>query len=140
MAASQSADAFLQGIYSHYKGSDDKNAKGVFLDKPSEIRRYFADDLANLMIADEAAAAKAGDVPSLDGDPFIDAQDWTVTKLTIHIDSQTADRAKASVHFENFNKPYTVHLDLVETPKGWRISDIIWNGNGRTLRGLYKKK
>jgi len=139
MAAPQSADAFLHGIYSHYLG-DDRTAKGIFLDKPSEIRRYFADDLANLMIADEEASNKSGDVGALDGDPFIDAQDWTITKLTVHIDSETADGAKATVHFENIKEPKTVHLDLVKTPKGWRISDIIWNSNEGTLRGLYKKK
>jgi Protein of unknown function (DUF3828) len=137
MAAPQSADAFLLGIYSHYLG-DDKTAKGIFLDKPSDVHRYFADDLAALIIADDAAAAKRGDVPELDGDPFVDAQDWTITDIVVHIDSQTASAAKATVTFKNFKEPHAVHLDLVETPKGWRISDIAWKEG--TFRGLYKKK
>jgi len=138
-AAVQSAEDFLKSIYSHYQG-DDRTAKGIFLDKPSDIHRYFAPDLAKLMIADEAAAAKRGDVPNLDGDPFIDAQDWTITNLVIHIDSETGDRAKATVHFENFKKPEAVRLDLVKMPEGWRISDIIWPGKDGNLRGLYTKK
>ena len=137
MAAPQSADAFLHGIYSHYLG-DDKTAKGIFLDKPSDVHRYFADDLAALIIADDAAAAKRGDVPELDGDPFVDAQDWTITDIVIHINSQTASAAKATVTFKNFKEPHAVHLDLVETPKGWRISDVAWKEG--TFRGLYKKK
>jgi len=137
-APSQSADAFLQGIYAHYHGDVGSTGKGIFLDKPSDIRRYFADDLAQLMIADDAVAEKHGDVPQLDGDPFVDAQDWDIKDIAIHIDSETADRAKATVTFLNFKKPDTVHLDLVQTPKGWRISDIVWREG--SLRGLYKKK
>lgn len=137
-APSQSADAFLHGIYAHYHGDVGTTGKGIFLDKPSDIRRYFADDLAQLMIADDAVAEKHGDVPQLDGDPFVDAQDWDIKDIAIHIDSETADRAKATVTFLNFKKPDTVHLDLVQTPKGWRISDIVWKEG--SLRGLYKKK
>jgi Protein of unknown function (DUF3828) len=137
-APSQTADAFLQGIYAHYHGDVGTTGKGIFLDKPSDIRRYFANDLAELMIADDAVAEKHGDVPQLDGDPFIDAQDWDIRDIAIHIDSETGDRAKATVTFQNFKKPDTVHLDLVQTPKGWRISDIVWKEG--SLRGLYKKK
>jgi len=137
-AAPQSADVFLRDIYAHYKGDDQTTGKGIFLDKPSDVHRYFADDLAALIIADDAAAAKRGDVPELDGDPFVDAQDWAITDIAIHVDSETATAAKATVTFKNFKEPHAVHLDLVETPKGWRISDIAWKEG--TFRGLYKKK
>ena len=137
-APPQSADAFLHGIYAHYQGDDRTTGKGIFLDKPSDIRRYFASDLAAMMIADDNAAAKKGDVPNLDGDPFVDAQDWDIKDIAIRIDSETGDRAKATVTFLNFKKPDTVHLDLVHTPEGWRISDIVWKEG--SLRGLYKKK
>jgi hypothetical protein len=137
-AAPQSAEAFLHGIYSHYMGDDRTTGKGIFLDKPSDVHRYFSDDLAALIIADDAAAAKRGDVPELDGDPFVDAQDWDIRNIVVHVDSETATTAKATVTFNNFKKPYTVHLDLVETPKGWRISDIFWKEG--SFRGLYKKK
>ncbi len=93
-AAPQSAKEYLTGIYSHYIGDDRTTAKGIFLDKPSEIRRYFTKDLADLMIADDAAANKAGDVPALDGDPFINAQDWEITHVSIHIDSETERAAR----------------------------------------------
>jgi len=137
-AAPETPNIFLQGIYSHYKGNDQTTGKGIFLDKPSDIRRYFSDDLADLIIADDNAAAKRGDVPELDGDPFVDAQDWEITDIAIHIDSETAAAAKATVTFKNFKEPHTVRLDLVKTPKGWRISDIAWKEG--TFRGLYKKK
>jgi hypothetical protein len=129
--------AFLQDIYSHYRGSA---SKGAPLDKDSDWRRYFADDLVALIDADEKAAAKSGDIPTLDGDPFVDAQDWDITHLTIHIDTQSATAATAAVKFENIKEPKTLHIQLVETPKGWRIADIAWPGKEGTFRGLYKKK
>ena len=137
-APPQSADAFLRGIYAHYKGSDETTGKGIFLDKPADFRRYFTNDLADMAIADDDAAHKRGDVPELDGDPFVDAQDWEITDIVIHIDSETASAAKATVTFKNFKEPDAVHLDLMMTPKGWRISDIAWKVG--TFRGLYKKK
>ena len=137
-AAPQSAKEYLTGIYSHYIGDDRTTAKGIFLDKPSEIRRYFTKDLADLMIADDAAANKAGDVPALDGDPFINAQDWEITHVSIHIDSETERAARATVTFVNAKEPQTVHVELVRTGGGWRFSDIVWKEG--TLRDLYKKK
>lgn len=137
-AAPQSAKDYLTGIYSHYIGDDRTTAKGIFLDKPSEIRRYFTKDLADLMIADDAAAAKRGDVPNLDGDPFIDAQDWEIAHVSIHIDSETSTAARATVTFVNAKEPDTVHVELVRAADGWRFSNIIWKEG--SLRGLYKKK
>jgi Protein of unknown function (DUF3828) len=138
-AAPQSAEAYLKSIYAHYNGNDDTTAKGIFLDKDADYRRYFTKDLADLMIADEKTAAKNGDVPSLDGDPFIDAQDWNITHLTIHVDSETAHDAKATIRFKNDKEAKVVHAILKNTADGWRFSDIIWNGNEGSLRGLYVK-
>ncbi len=136
-AAPETAKQFLDGIYSHYLGDASTTAKGIFLDKPADYRRYFAKDLADIMIADMEAAAKKGDVPTLDGDPFVDAQDWTITDISIHIDSETDKEARATVHFKNFKEPTTVRLNLVHAPEGWRISDIFYKEG--SLRGMYKK-
>jgi hypothetical protein len=137
-AAPQSADAFLHGIYAQYLGDGRTTGLGVHLDTAADLHRYFTDDLAAMVMADEDAANKRGDVPALDGDPFVDAQDWQITDVKVHIDSQTATAAKATVTFQNIKEPETVHLALAETPKGWRISDIFWKEG--SLRGLYKKK
>ena len=138
VAAPQSPDAFLHAIYLHYGDSDKKGGEGILLDNASQMRRYFTDDLVAMVQADEEAANKRGDVPELDGDPFIDAQDWQVTNLKIHIDSQTATNATATVTFDNFKELKKVRLALVNTPKGWRISDVFWSDG--SFRGLYKKK
>ncbi len=137
-AGEQTPLAFVQWIYSHYQGGD-HGQQGVFLDKPSEVRRYFAAPLADRIIADDAAAARRDEVPALDSDPFIDAQDWEITGIAIHIDSQDARAAHATVCFENFKKPQTVRLELMHTPAGWRVSEVIWPGDEGTLTGLYRK-
>lgn len=138
VAAPQSAEAFLKDIYSHYGNADKPAGAGVLIDTTEQLRRYFTPDLVALIDADERAAAKRGDVPELDGDPFIDAQDWDIKDIAIHINSETASVAKATVTFRNFKDPFAVHLDLAQTPKGWRISDIFWKEG--SLRGLYRKK
>jgi len=134
-AAEQSPQAFLQSIYSHYRGG--ACGEDISPNTPANARRYFEPALAKLIIADAAAAARRGDVPALDSDPFIDAQDCKITALTIRIDAQDAGAARATVGFRNFNKPDVVRIALVHTPNGWRIADIIWREG--TLSGLYRK-
>jgi hypothetical protein len=137
-APEQSAEAFLHGIYGQYLGHDNTKSNGILLDKPSTLHRYFVADFADIIAADEAGAAKKGDVPMLDGDPFVDAQDWDITNLVVHIDSETADHTKATVTFDDFKEPTVVHYDLVHTPEGWRIFDIVWKEG--SFRALYNKK
>jgi hypothetical protein len=139
VAGDRAAEAFLTDIYSHYRG-DDRTAKGVDLSGPRDYDRYFTPELERLMSADEAAAAKQGDVPALDGDPFVDAQDWTITDIRIRVAETVRDRTTADVSFANFGKRETVRIDLRLTPKGWRIDDIHWPKGDGSLRGLYAKQ
>ena len=75
------------------------------------------------------------EVPTLNVDPFLDAPDWEITKLSI---SMTADSAKATsrVAFDNFEEPIRLVFELVQTPASWRISDI--KAPSGSLRALYK--
>jgi len=132
-----SARAFVDGIYRAYRSPSEMSATGVgiALDSAGQVRRYFAPDLAALIIADKSSAAKKGDEPALDGDPFIDAQDWGLTNLRIDVRDVDRAHAAATVTFANFGKPATVRLDLVLVKGGWRIDDIHWAEG--TLRGLY---
>lgn len=128
-------DKFLTGIYHQYEG---KNAKGVDIYGKGALARYFEPSLVALIAKDEAAAAKRGDVPELDGDPFIDAQDWEITDLKIASKMDGTDKATAAVSFQNFKEPHNVTVKLIKLPVGWRIADIIWAE--ASLRGLYTDK
>ena len=123
-------EAFLRGIYTPYPNQD-------FKGQPFwQVDRFFAPDLARAIEADMREAKRRGEVPKLDGDPFVDAQDWDIAKLAISV---TADgtRAIGLVSFENQGRPMEITRDLVRTGIGWRIADI--KSPSGTLSELYKK-
>jgi hypothetical protein len=129
-----SPKAFVDAIYQTYLGKD---SKGIALNN-DVIRRYFEPKLAAVMIRDFNDAAKRNEVPELNGDPFIDAQDWEITNLQVAVKESGADRAAATVRFQNFDKQITMTLDLVKLSADWRIADI--KGPSGSLRALYKMK
>jgi hypothetical protein len=136
LADAPSARAFVTAIYDMYKG---KNAKGITLDNERTIRRYFEPSLAALIVKDQKAAARRKEVPTLDGDPFVDAQDWDIASIDIAVTDTAPDKANATVKFQNGDQPSTVVLALVKAGNDWRISDITWQHDGKpdTLRGLF---
>jgi hypothetical protein len=127
--------AFVDGIYKYYLG---KNSKGLALSNDALIRRYFAPPLADAIVKDFAQAHKAGEVPLLNGDPFVDAQDWEIENLKTAVKSTGASTALATASFVQFMEPRTVTLELVNTPAGWRIAEI--RSASGSLRALYELK
>ena len=134
--ADPAAKAFLEKIYAAYKG---KSSKGIALDSDAALQRYFEPKLAALMIKDRKDAAKRGDVPELDGDPFINGQDWEIGPVDIVVRDIPPDKASATVKFRNFKDQETIVYDLIKLKDGWRIADIAWDGND-TLRRFFEKK
>lgn len=123
-------EAFLRGIYTPYPNHD-------FKGQPFwQVDRFFAPDLARAIEADMREAKRRGEVPKLDGDPFVDAQDWDIAKLAISVKTE-GPTATGLVSFENQGKPTEIKLDLVRTGMGWRITDIKWPSG--KLSELYKK-
>ncbi len=138
-AADAAARAFLTAIYNSYKG---KTGNGISLDDAATIRRYFEPALAALIIKDQKEAESRGEAPALDGDPFVDAQDWEIKSFEITIEDVAANKARATVKFQNFDTARTVMLDLVKLREGWRIADITWLRDGKTstLRALFTQQ
>jgi uncharacterized protein DUF3828 len=135
-AADPEAIFFVTAVYAAYKG---KNAKGIRLDTEASLRRYFEASLAALMIKDQKDAARRHDAPNLDGDPFVDAQDWDIAAFDIAVSDTVNNAAGATVKFHDSDTPTVVVLDLVKTGNDWRVGDITWQHDGKkeTLRGLY---
>lgn len=123
--------AFLERIYKPYLG---KNYPGQ---NYGQADRFFAPDLVRAMNADYAAARRRGEVPLLDGDPFVCAQEWEIGKLAVSVSANGA-KTTGFVAFDNLGKPNRATLDLVQTPVGWRIADIACSGDPTSLRALYK--
>jgi len=123
-------EAFLRGIYTPYPNQDFKGQPFWLVD------RFFAPDLARAIEADMREAKRRGEVPKLDGDPFVDAQDWDIAKLAISVKTE-GPTATGLVSFENQGKPTEIKLDLVRTGMGWRIADI--KAPSGTLSELYRR-
>jgi hypothetical protein len=136
MAADTSARAFVAAIYDAYVG---KNGNGIALDSNQMVQRYFEPSLAILIVKDQNDAAQRKEVAALDFDPFVDAQDWDIAAYDVAMNDKGADKASATVTFNNFGKAKTVVLDLVKIKSDWKISDIAWtpHENPNTLRALY---
>jgi hypothetical protein len=122
-------EGFLRGIYTPYPDHD-------FKGQPFwQVDRFFAPELARTIEADMREAKRRGEAPKLDGDPFVDAQDWDIANLAISVKTD-GPRAVGLVSFENQGKPTEITLDLVRTGMGWRITDI--KAPSGTLSDLYK--
>jgi hypothetical protein len=128
-AAQATPQAFLEEIYKPYLAHDFKGQSYT------QVNRFFAPDLARAIERDVREAQRRMEVPALDGDPFIDAQDWDITKLSISAKVE-GTKATAFVGFENLGKPVRLTVDLIQTPVGWRIADI--EAPSGSLRALYK--
>lgn len=123
-------EAFLRGLYAPYPNQD-------FKGQPYwQVDRFFAPGLARTIEADMREARRRGEAPMLDGDPFVDAQDWDIAKLAISVKTE-GEKATGLVSFENQGKPTEIALDLVRTGVGWRIADI--RAPSGTLSDLYRK-
>jgi len=138
LAAEQTAQAFVAAIYEKYKG---RNTKGVPLDKDRDVRRYFAPALAAKIIKDSKDAAKRHEVGALDGDPFIDAQDWDIATFDIAVSEPAPGKAAATVKFTN-DTPKVIVLDLVKLKDGWHIAKITYrrdDNKTETLSSIFGK-
>jgi hypothetical protein len=132
-----SALAFISAIYKSYTtGSKD----GVRIDTGRKLRRYFEPVLAAAMDKDQETAAKRHEVGELDGDPFIDAQDYEIKHFDLAIKDTAPGKATATVTFDNFDKQRTMVLELIAVKNDWRIYDITWprDEEPKTLRGLFR--
>lgn len=133
-AQTPDAKTFVENIYRQYLG---KNTPSIDLNSREALELYFTPSLVDLIDKDAKEAEKLQEAPLLNGDPFVDGQDWEITDPVITV--QTQDNGKgaiANANFKNFGKAVSVRLALLLTPKGWRVDDVFWSeGN---LRGLYK--
>jgi hypothetical protein len=129
--AQATAQAFVDNLYRPY-------LKAGFPGQPyDDAARFFVPALAQAMDRDNREAKRRNEVPTLNGDPFVDAQDWEISKLSIDV-TASGDVATARVSFQNFGEAKHVLLELVKTPAGWRIADI--KAPSGSLKALYKLK
>lgn len=134
LASDQTSKDFVTSIYRNYQGKD---AKGIPLNSPT-MRRVLTPSLMKLIDEDSKRAARRSEVGDLDGDPFVDAQDWDIKSFAIDVQDTGPDKAIAKVGFKNFDTNATVRLALVKLNGAWRIDDF--NLRAGSVRKLLTKK
>jgi hypothetical protein len=141
LADDAAALAFVKAIYDTYTKP---HSDGVSIDSGKKLRRYFEPSLAAAMDKDQREAH--GEVGKLDGDPFIDAQDWEFKTYDVVMKDTGPDKVTATVTFKNLGEATTIVLDLVKIKNDWRIYDITWQRDStqenepKTLRELFGLK
>jgi len=129
LAQAATAQAFVESLYRPYL------AKGFQGQPYGDTARFFVPALAQAIDSDNREARRRNEVPSLNGDPFVDAQDWEISTLSIDVTAND-DAATARVSFQNFGEAKRVVLELARTPAGWRIAEI--RAPSGSLKALYK--
>lgn len=127
------AQKFLEAIYKQYVGL---NTPGVPLGNNEVLFNYFTPELAALIAADASQAQKNDEVPALDGDPFVGAQDWDIKDVSVTVKDAGPGKALGLASFANMGEKQVVELDLRKLPQGWRIDEIRWPD--ASLRGILK--
>ena len=124
-------DAVIREFYKWYVHALNQNKEPLTGERPV-MRKY----VTLRLIREIDRMAKGPD--GLDGDYFIDAQDWEIANVSVSAWVTGANTAMGVATFTNFGKPVRVTLELVSTPAGWRISEI--KAPSGSLRALFKVK
>lgn len=112
----QSPEDMLRGLYVQY----DAHAHGH---QPHHVdaRALMTPQLARAYA--RVTHAEPGDVPPLDWDVFVNAQDYDVQHLSLTV-TPTGKTELVTAAFDNLGQPATVIYAFAHTPAGWRIDDI----------------
>ena len=124
LAAGETPKAFLEKLYAAYVGP---NRPGLMVASDKVLARYLTPEVIALLDKMYAASKKSDEVPALDGDPFVDGQEWDIKKFDITVDQSGSDKATGHVSFRNYDQDKSLTLDLVHLKSGWRIDDIHWS-------------
>jgi len=142
-SAAEPPDAVVREIYAADASSINGTGTGVMGD-PAARARFFSASLLHAIDADEAAAAKRNEPPTIEGDPFTDAQESRLDDLRISILSAGAAKANVLAQFGRIDGTREqLTFSLILEKGHWRVDDIAYaraDTPPRTLRGLLAGK
>ena len=75
------------------------------------------------LVREDKRKAK-GEVGCLDFDFWINAQDWTITHLTITTTDDGPDRKTVIAKFRNMGEPQEIHFDFRKSAGRWLLDDV----------------
>jgi hypothetical protein len=135
------ADAVVSQLYKDFawEAVPDHAEKPGFIDQPRAVlRRYFDDNLTNLILADRACAERTHEICRLDFSPIWDSQDPAASGLKV---SATKDPSLVRVTFRypGSNELMDLLYRMTKTKDGWRIHDITYHSHASLLSLLRAK-
>lgn len=122
-------ETVVQALYDDHKPQSDS---GVDLENDAQLARYFSPELAKLFARDRDCQVRTKEICNLGFDPIFAAQDYGNEPLNLEIERLAPNRLQAT--FTNITRRSQI-FEVVETPNGWRISDIVYP-EGPTLKEM----
>lgn len=107
--------AVVEALYSSYQPPHEF---------PADMRALRSKRLNDLFEADAQEAD--GEIGRIDFDPFINGQDYDVSKVEVSEPAYAAGKALVRVNVVNFGQPDEFGVLLVKEADGWKIDDV-WN-------------
>jgi len=126
----ETAQAFLLRLYEPY-------TKPFTAEHYRQLAELLTPELGALLVKSSEGADARHEVPPLNGDYVVDAQEWKVEALRIRARATGRDRAAGTVRFSSLGRERTIVVELVRIGGAWRIADFRYEG-GRTLSGFLK--
>jgi hypothetical protein len=114
----QGAQSFLEQVFARYRGG-----REVRYHDDAAMRTVFSPDL-RAALRHAYAATKPDEVPCLNGDPIVDAQEIRLTDVRIRAEPVGQGRARGTATFRNVGQPKTVRYSLIQNDGGWLIDDV----------------
>ena len=119
-------------VYSHFKED-----AGSFWLEDDDLESLFTPRMADLMVKSRRAS-EILESESAGAGPWTLAQDWIIRGVKVEADDRGPGKALAMATFRNFAaqepKPQTITFDMVKTDGGWRIDDMQFPREERTVR------
>jgi hypothetical protein len=138
VAAETTPEELVEALYAEHEGRASGGGPALWED-PETRHLYFSEPLLALFEEhDASAAANPDEAPTLNGDPFYDAQDWDIEEITVAPAEVHGGTATVGVTFLNFGEPQHLTYTLVRGDTGWRVDDISYDHTAMayTLRSL----
>ena len=110
----ETPDALIEAFYQSYFNDS-------FLEDESQFRSAALQALYD----NDAQITPEGEMGAISFDPYIDGQDYDITKFEMGAAGIAGDYASIDVTFNNFGEPRSLTYELVREDGGWKIDDVV---------------
>ena len=112
-------EALIKAVYAPYAKPIDQFDWANYDETPLRSKAL------NALFAKDKAETPEGDMGRLDFDPYVDGQDYELTKFKIGKPAITGDTATVEVTFRNMGLPEDLTFSLVKESDGWKVDDVV---------------